>query len=199
MRKTSRGVPLKSTSGCFKTENCDGELFSNIISTLQDLNFNSLWIKSVRARTKAYIGPRRPNAVRFLFFFWSIIMHIITLFFFFFAADSLLSLLLVSSTQSRRCFFLNRSTQCRKMWESFSSRCTAVETSARSSWWSATHSRVRASLFSPHLTRLPSVHSVGPQPSGWTDRVGEVTLFYFSLSVSFFRHHILDSGRYLKA
>lgn len=75
-------------------------------------------------------------------------MHIITLF-----SSRLFSLrsdplLLLSSAQSRQCFFLNRSTQWRKMWESFSSRCTAAETSARSSWWSATLSRVRTSLSS---------------------------------------------------
>lgn len=75
-------------------------------------------------------------------------MHIITLF-----SSRLFSLrsdplLLFSSAQSRQCFFLNRSTQWRKMWESFSSRCTAAETSARSSWWSATLSRVRTSLSS---------------------------------------------------
>ncbi|KAF7649121.1 hypothetical protein LDENG_00146600, partial [Lucifuga dentata] len=44
---------------------------------------------------------------------------------------------------SRRCSFLSRPIQWRRMLVSFSFQCTGVETSARSSWWSATHSRVR--------------------------------------------------------
>lgn len=118
------------------------------------------------------------------FFLGDIIMHIITLF-----SSRLFSLrsdplLLFSSAQSRQCFFLNRSTQWRKMWGSFSSRCTAAETPARSSWWSATLSRVRTSLSSTASNTFAlgalAMHAASPvRPMV----LREVVSFYFHPTV----------------
>jgi len=99
---------------------------------------------------------------------------------------------LFSPEQSRLCSSLNRSTQWRKILGSFSSRCTAVEISARSSWWSATHSRVWTGLFSPHLTHLSSAYPAC-LPAGYGGQLVHIQwwkLFFKGLMHNFQSHMV---------
>lgn len=83
------------------------------------------------------------------------------------------------------------------MWERFSSRCTAVETSTRSSWWSVTHSRVWTSFIPPHLTRFLSAYP-GWRQLFWSDRVKMVTLFKAQWTGFLYSSpHTLYSSKYL--